>query len=440
MANLTKRTVDATSPTENDFFVWCTGTPGFGVRVYPSGKKVFVAQVRVRRQTRRLRIGVYGPFTVDQARTQAQEIIRKAALGSDPQRERREARNAITVAELCETYMEAARAGLVLTRFRVQKRASTVAIDEGRVSRHIKPLIGSVLAQDLSRADVQRMVDQVTQGKTRGIHKTKKFGKAVVKGGGGTAARVASLLGGIYSWGEKRGLVSGLNPVRGVETARYLPRDRVCSTSELRSLGQVLSEQEAAMPAAVAALRLIALTGVRREEACGLKWTEIDAHGHCLRLSATKTGKSVRPIGTPALELLSSLPKTHDIWVFPSELEEGEQKTDETTEVSRTPKSQIPKADLKKRIAFLFNLAGLNDARSHDMRRTFASAAADEGYSDATIAALLGHSQRNITARHYIRRPDDALVAAADRTAKQIDSIMQSADAEVVMLERSAQL
>ena len=65
------------------------------------------------------------------------------------------------------------------------------------------------------------MVDQITQGRTKGIHKGKKFGKAVVKGGGGAAARAASLLGGIYSWGEKRGLVAGLNPVRGVETARY---------------------------------------------------------------------------------------------------------------------------------------------------------------------------------------------------------------------------
>ena len=131
MANLTKRTVDGTAAGEKDYFVWCTGTPGFGLRVHPSGKKVFVAQVRVGRQTRRLNIGHYGPFTVDQARGEAKEIIRKARLGSDPQRERREARKAITVAELCETYMEAARAGLVLTRFRVPKRSSTVLIDEG---------------------------------------------------------------------------------------------------------------------------------------------------------------------------------------------------------------------------------------------------------------------------------------------------------------------
>ena len=169
------------------------------------------------------------------------------------------------------------------------------------------------------------------------------------------------------------------------------------------------------MPAAVAALRLIALTGLRREEACGLKWAEIDEGGHCLRLSATKTGKSVRPIGTPVLALLKTLPQPSSTWVFPNETDTGS-------------------AELKKPIAGLFNLAGLSDARSHDLRRTFASAAADEGYSDATIAALLGHSQRNITARHYIRRPDDALVAAADRTAVRIFSSLVGKGADVVLM------
>src|SRR5690348_492751 len=96
-----------------------------------------------------------------------------------------------------------------------------------------------------------------------------------------------------------------------------------------------------------------------------------------------------------------SIPHTSDTWVFPNATGTGS-------------------ADLKKEIAALFDGAGLQDMRSHDLRRTFASVAADEGYSDATIAALLGHSQRNVTARHYIRRPDSALVAAADRTAGRI--------------------
>jgi Phage integrase family len=76
--------------------------------------------------------------------------------------------------------------------------------------------------------------------------------------------------------------------------------------------------------------------------------------------------------------------------------------------------------DLKKQISALFDAAGLHDARGHDLRRTFASLAADEGYGDATIGELLGHARRGVTARHYIRRPDAALVAAADRVAERI--------------------
>ncbi len=415
MAKLTKRTVDASAPRAKEYFVWCGGTRGFGVRVYPSGKKVFVAQVRVGRSTRRLKIGLYGPFTVDQARTAAEEIIRTASMGIDPQRAKRETRVALSVQELCDRYMEQARAGLVMTRFGQPKRKSTVSVDEGRVSRHIKPLIGTIPARDLSRVDVQRMADQIAQGKTRGIHKGKKRGKAVVKGGAGTAARVVSLLGGIFSWAEKRGYASGLNPVRGVETLRSQPRDRVLATAEIAALGQALHEKRETTPAAADSLVLIALTGLRREEACSLQWGEIDERGQCLRLTETKTGKSVRPIGRAALTHILSIKRRSDKWLFPNDNHSG-------------------RADLKKEIAAIFDAAGLQDARSHDLRRTFASAAADEGYSDATIAALLGHAQRGVTARHYIRRPDDALIAAANRTAARISASLAGALAEVVPL------
>jgi integrase len=114
-----------------------------------------------------------------------------------------------------------------------------------------------------------------------------------------------------------------------------------------------------------------------------------------------------------ALELLSALPRGQSEWVFPNRDGSGS-------------------ADLKKPIAALFNLAGLPDARSHDLRRTFASLAAEEGYGDATIAELLGHARRGVTARHYIRCPDAALVAAADRVAARIESMLDGGEAEVV--------
>ncbi|MDX6807172.1 integrase family protein [Terrihabitans rhizophilus] len=404
MASLTKRTIDAAKADTKEYFLWCGATPGFGLRVYPSGSKIFIAQVRVGRATRRVKIGAYGPFTVDQARDQAKDIIRAAAEGRDPQREKTEAKQALTVGELCDRYLEAARAGLVMTRFRKAKRPSTIAIDEGRVSRHIKPLIGTIVARDLSSADVQRMADDITRGKTAGTFKTEGRGKAVVAGGPSTAARVVELLGGIYSWAEKREHVSGIKPVRNIETARSDAKDRVLSAAELKALGQAAARADALNAKAADALRLIALTGLRREEACGLKWSEVDLAGQCLRLDATKTGRSLRPLGRAALAVLEDFKNGTD-WVFPNRTNSGS-------------------AELKRKIAAIFDDAGLADARSHDLRRTFASFAAEEGYGDGTIGEMLGHARRGVTAKHYIRRPDAALIQAADKISARIASLL----------------
>jgi integrase len=401
-------------------FLWDAGDgalKGFGVRMKPSGAAAYIIQYRFEGATCRYAIGKVGVLATEEARRLARERLQAVAHGENPSAQRREARVAHTVGELCDLYLDAARSGLVQTRFRRPKRASTVAIDEGRVARHIKPLIGSVRANKLGRPAVQRMVDAISRGKTAGVFKARARGKAVVKGGTGTAARVVELLGGIWSWAEKRGFVSGPNPAHGIDTGRGDPRDRILSPEEMTQLGKTLREQEAIQPAATSVVRLIALTGLRREEACGLRWSEIDRSSSCLRLASSKTGRSTRPIGKLAIDLLNSLdasPKEdRPEFVFPNRDGTGS-------------------ADLKKAVARLYDLAGLPDARSHDLRRSFASLAADEGYSEATIGELLGHARRGVTARHYIRRPDAALVAAADRVSMRIAVLL--GESEIAMI------
>jgi integrase len=407
MPNLTKRVIDAAKPAKSEFFLWCGSTPGFGVRIYPSGRKIFVVQLRVgaRQRTQRHKIGAYGPFTVEQARQQAERLIRAVADGRDPRREEQESKVAFTVAELCEEYMKAARAGLVLTRFGRPKSKSTITFDEGRINRHIKPVLGSLTAGSVTPADVQRMVDDIAAGKTAGVFRGKPRGKAVVAGGAGTAARVAGLLGGIYTWARRRERVVGPNPTHGIEKASTKTKDRVLSPLELKRLGAALLDAEALHPAAAAVVRLIAFTGLRRSEANGLRWEEVDEVSHTLRLEMSKTGRSIRVVGRPALDIIRSRKGKSKTFLFPDKTGEGS-------------------AHLKKNIAAIFDAAGLQDARAHDLRRTFASTAADEGYSDATIGELLGHSRRGVTARHYIRRPDAALVAAADRVSSYIATLL----------------
>lgn len=448
--NLSKRVVETAlrggeidgdpTPKNCEFFVWCGKTPGFGLRVYhPSRKGVFVAQVRVGRSIRRIRIGVFGPYTVEEARDRAQEIIGAAAGGRDPQREKRERRDAPTVTEICEMYLAAARAGLVVVkRFKRPKRQSTVVIDEGRVLRHIIPLIGSIRACDVTRQDVQKMVDDIAAGKTAGVFRGKPRGKAVVTGGSKTAARVAELLGGIFTWAERRGFVKGangspfVNPVRGVETIKCEPRTRVLNEeTELRALGAVLAQAQLdaeveakerierrqhsfdpaihiTVPAEVAVARLVALSGWRRSEWSTLQWSEIDWSAHCIRRD-TKNGMWTRPVGEPVLEILKLLEqtKTSGRWVFPNQDGTGS-------------------ADVKKKLAKLFDAAGLTDARSHDLRRTFSTIGDDEGYSEATIGMLIGDSPRGVVRKHYIHKPDEALIAAANRISRRIAAALDS--------------
>src|ERR1019366_7355945 len=147
-------------------------------------------------------------------------------------------------------------------------------------------------------------------------------------------------------------------------------KERILSARELAKLGEELRKTAERAPMAAAAIKIIALTGLRADEACGLRWPEIDFGGSSLRLEKTKTGRSLRPIGRAAIEHLLVLPQLHDEYVFPNRDGTG-------------------RADLKKSFASIFDSAGLHDARAQTLRRTFASFAADEGYGDATIGELL---------------------------------------------------
>ncbi|TLG75151.1 site-specific integrase [Methylocystis sp. B8] len=418
---LTKQFCDTWRPSKDDDVAWDEATECFGLRAIRKGegfRKTFVVQ---KKGAGKKTIGPYGLLTLDQGRKAARELLARLALGENPIADERKRRDALTVAELCEQYLDAARAGLVVTNKKRVKAESTVSIDEGRVARHIIPLLGKLPANSLAgRADLlQRFYDDVAAGKTAGKIKTKTRGMARVQGGAPAAKRAVGLFGGIWTWASKRGLVEGANPTRGVDMAADATRERILAAHELANLGQAMRGAAERETMAAAAVRILALTGMRREEAVSLRWREIDAATQCLRLEATKTGRSMRPIGRAALDYLQTLPRLHDEFVFPNRDGTGA-------------------ADLKKQIAAIFDDAKLTDARSQTLRRTFASIAADEGYGDATIAELLGHSRRGVTQRSYIRRPDAALVAAADRVAARIAAAMDGQGADVVSLPTRA--
>jgi integrase len=194
-------------------------------------------------------------------------------------------------------------------------------MDEGRIERHIKPLLGRLAARDVTAADVQRLADAITEGRTAIVLKSAKMrGKTVVTGGPIAAARVVGLLGGIWSWAAKRGYVPIQSITKGVDKAKGKAKDRILSREEFAALGVALDAIGSNSPQAADAIRLLALTGMRKEEVVRLTWPEINFAGSCAQLGATKTGRSTRPLGAPVVSLLREMSarRTHDTFLFPN--------------------------------------------------------------------------------------------------------------------------
>jgi integrase len=318
MAKLTKRIVDAAEKQSSDYFIWDDELSGFALRVFNSGKRSYLVQYRAGGRTRRYTIGVHGAWTAEMARKEARVLLGRIAQGDNPAEERRVDARAITVKELCTQYLKDAENGLVLGKRRSPKKASTLLIDKSRIHRHIVPLLGTRRVKDLIPSDISRFIRDVMSGKTKADIKTKARGRAIVRGGAGTAARAAGLLGGILTYAIENGIIEK-NPVHGVRKPADRVKTRRLSEDDYRLLGEILRAAAAddRFRSAELIIRFLTLTGCRRSEGVNLKWTEVDAEDSCLRLNDSKEGASVRPVGLPVLDLLEAQrADEHGMFVF----------------------------------------------------------------------------------------------------------------------------
>ena len=409
MARLNKSIVEAALPRDKDYIIWDSDLIGFGLRVFVSGRRSYVIQYRVAGRSRRYTIGLHGIWTAETARQQAKiELGRIAQGGGDPAEEKQLSHRALTVRQLCERYLADMEAGLLLVKSGRPKRASTVKTDLGRIHRHIIPLIGTRRVKDLTKADVIRFMRDVMAGRTRTSVKTGKLrGRAIVRGGSGAAARTVGLLGGILAYAIDMGEIDQ-NPAHGIRKPKYNSRERRLSEAEYRIMGDVLrglpDEGSYAMTADI--IRQLAMTGCRRSEIINLKWSEVDIEGSCLRLEDSKTGASVRPVGLPVIEYLEQrCGGVTDSHVFPGR------------EVD-TPFGGFP-----RRWDQIFKNTPLADVTPHILRHSFASIANDLGFTEVTIAGLIGHAKGSVTSR-YIHTLDSLLISAADTVAGYIHCLL----------------
>ena len=393
-ARLIKRSVEKIVPSARAVFLWDTEIPGFGVKVTPLGKRVYVLQYSYGGRSRRYTIGRHGiDVTADEARTEARRLRGRVADGHDPAGDRATQRSVPTLHEFAERYLAEHAA--------VKKKPRSVAGDKCNLERHILPVLGRRKVTEIARADVVRL-------------------HAAMKDHPTTANRCLALLSKMFNLAEKWGYrPDGTNPTRHIDKYPERRIERFLSEVELARLGDVLDGAERAgeHPSVVAAIRLLIFTGCRRNEILTLKWEHVDFERGCLRLTDSKTGAQMVPLGAPAIELLSGLSRIEgNPYVLPGAV---------------PGKHYVA---LEKAWRRLRGQARLDDVRLHDLRHSFASTGAASGESLILIGALLGHSNPATTAR-YAHLSNDPLKAAADRIAGRIAGAMRGDPGKVVPLE-----
>ncbi len=404
MPKLTKRVVDALRPDPAgaaEVYAWDNELKGFGVRVLPSGASTFVLKYRnAEGRQRKLALGRVGTLTPEQARAIARERLVEVAKGADPSAERHARRGSMTVAELCDLYLADA-AGRV--------KASTLAMDRSRIERHVKPLLGRRIVPSLTPEDLAGLQADIAAGKTAAERGRGRGGATT--GGRGVASRTVGMLGTILEFARRRGVIKE-NPARGVARLPEGRQTRFLSLGEIGALGAAMRRAEEAgeNPVALAAVRFLLLSGCRRMEALALPLAWVDAGAGCIRFRDAKGFRArevggrveLRPLGAAALRALAAVPRPEGCrWAFPAARGEGHL------------------VGLPRVLERLCARAGLQDVTVHVLRHSFAATAAGLGFSELTIAGMLGHRMPGVTAR-YAHVPDSALVAAADRISAEI--------------------
>ena len=419
---LTTKYIECFDPDGKDVTLWDESPKGFGVR-FRNNRKVFIVQKRVgsgrMAKQRKMTIGTFPEINLVQARKSAHKFIANLQLGTDvveekiaQQRAEKEERDAqLSVAELCAQWLEtdALRSRMRGPRFGTLRDPKNVKHNAGQIKRNINPLIGSVKIKELTRKQIEKMRDDISSGKTAADIKTGVRGRARVTGGPGTARKVVRTLSSILSYAVREELIAA-NPASGIRLQSGKKVERYLSQEEQARLEIVLTEmeKESRYEKGCAMIRLLMLTGCRKNEIESLKWSEIDFERGFVQFEKSKTGAKVIPFSKAALNIIREQPLLNSTpYVFPS------------MKINDYYKG-IPKIRYVVR-----KKAKIEDCRLHDLRHNFASVAASNGASLPMIGALLGHTQAQTTAR-YAHLTNHSLMALAEQVSATLGERSQT--------------
>jgi integrase len=378
---------------------WDTELKGFAVRVmppsrsYPGGRREFVLFYRTRDgRARKPSLGTFGEMTVETARAKARKWLVEAAEGADPSQARQDAREAPTMVRLWTRYLE--------EHAEVRKKPASVATDKKLWRLYIEKRLATRKVASVTPADLEKLMYEMRATPVSGN-------------------RALHLLGKMFTLARRWGMYKGDNPTKGIDRYPEHRQHKHLSELDLARLSKALTAGEARWPGAVAAIRLLMMTGCRLSEVTELRWGDVDLVAGFIHFADTKTGARTMPINEAAAAIIRAQPRIEGCdLVFPSpRRKEGE--------------SWRPYCDLDFAWKPIRKAAGLapsgkrtgDGCRLHDLRHLFAEQAATGGMSIQMIGRLLGH-RTILTTMRYAQLADDPARKASEAVAARINAAL----------------
>ena len=433
-AKLSKTVAEAAEPRSSRYNLWDYEISGFGLRVTPAGMKSWVVKYRTGEGGRSAvarwyTIGGFPEISASDARKAAEIALARVRLGEDPGGERITKRAEMTLAQAIDFYEQE---GCFVQRGIRQgepMKPMTKDYTLARLRHHVVRLLGKRRVTEIDEGDITTFVRDVSAGKTARDEwivdpETGKRKRVIVRGGEGAARKVVRDLSAVYSFlkTHKRKTRVTHNPVEDASVRKTdNKRTRFLSIEEVKRLGAALDAVEAAgaNAKAVNIARLWALSGCRRNEIAGLRWSEVDLERGLLIFEDSKTGRSIRPLGAAATALLEALkPDEAEGYVFPAERGDGFYQGTKT----------VWQAAIKK--------ANLPGVTPHVLRHTLGSTAASAGEALLMVGSLLGHANARSTAI-YAHISHDPARMAADRVTAPIAEALGRPSPKFMIMENA---
>jgi integrase len=350
-AKITKKVLDtAEIMPDKRYEIWDTEIKGFVVEVNPSGRKTFYLRFNDSNQIKhKVKIGVFGNVTCEEARDIAKGMTGDIARGVNPKEKKKQeildTKKAITFAQFFEVFTEKYR--------NIHHEDSTIKYDRSRINLYIMPFFSKMPITQITVKDIVNFKESLE-------HVPGTFNKCF------TLLRKAFALAEVWEYRDKN-----TNPCQGIQKNPEGKMERFLKKEELSELENIIKLEELyrlKSPYVLAAIKMLAYTGCRMGEILTLKWEDVYLEENYIHFKKSKTGEKIAPLNEAAKEVLNSLEK---------------QKGNPYVFCGKKPGSHL--INIQKAWQKIRKAAGLPDVRIHDLRHSFASFAINNGLQSLRV-------------------------------------------------------